>query len=339
MSIIIGREAKVTLNRDLKLSIVSEYASLINPIPGPSLTLVFNSTGTNFQNWFVQGSSTFNMTVYWGDGSINNYTSANNYQPSHVYRTAGNYTAFVTFSDPTAITYLDISTGYGNNRLQSIAGLDILSSSLSSLMLGGNQLYTFTSASGLTSQSILSTLDLSYNGLSSFDTTLPDSLTDLYLNNNSLGNFNPPTALPIGLNNLYLNNNLLNYFNPAYPLPYYLTTLNLSNNQLPNFIPTYPLPSGLETLDLSYNYITTFQPTGSFPNGNSYLYLNNNNMSSTNISNALIYLSGSVTNWVAPNNMVLFNQAVGACVTNPSTAYSAAQYLTSVGWTVDIDVC
>jgi hypothetical protein len=342
MSITIGRQATVTLNRGMRMTIVSEYSTLINPIGGSPVSLVFNYNGTNSQNWFVQGSSNFNMTVRWGDGTTQNFIGSDNYNPTYTYGTPGNYTTLVTFSDPSVITYLDISTGYGNNRLQSITGLDILSSSLSSLMLGGNQLTSFNSGSGLTSQSILlTTLDLSYNSLFTFNTTLPDSLTDLYLNNNSLGNFNPtPSApLPMGLTNLYLNSNLLNNFNPAYPLPNTLQTLNLSNNQLPNFIPTHPLPSGLTTLDLSYNYITTFQPTGSHPNGNSYLYLNNNNMSSTNISNALIYLSGSVTNWVSPNNMVFWNQTVGGCVTNPSTAYSSAQYLVSQGWTVDYDLC
>ena len=87
------------------------------------------------------------------------------------------------------------------------------------------------------------------------------------------------------------------------------------------------------------NVISIFAPTGSFPNANSYLYLNNNNLTSADISNTLIYLSGSATNWVAPNNIVLFNQAVGACVTNPSPGYTAYQSLVSSGWTVDVDIC
>jgi len=335
MSITIGRSATVTFNR-CNLTIVSEYSMSAPPVEETPVGLVFNSTNNN-QNWFVQGSSTFNMTVDWGDGDTQTFTSANNYNPTHTYSTPGDHAVNIIFNDPTLVTYLDISTGYGDNRLKGMTGLDILSS-LESLILTGNIITNFDNGISSLSSSV-QTVDLSYNSLTSFaPTSLPQGLTNLYLNNNSLTSFTPSIVFPQNLINLYLNNNSITNFNPSHPIPN-VQTLNLSYNSLASFSPYQPLPTSLQTLDLSYNSLTSFAPTGSFPNNTSYLYLNNNNMSSTDVGNALIYLSGSSTNWTAPNNIVLFNQAVGACVTNPSTAYSASQYLVSQGWTVDYDLC
>ena len=297
------------------------------------IKLVFNSTG-NTQNWFVQGSSAFTMNINWGDGQISAYTGSDNYQPVHTY-TNGTYTASTTFNDSSLINYLDISSGYGNNRLKNIVGLEYLTS-LSTLNLGGNILSGFTPTSGFSS--VLTTLDLSYNQLTSFNVSLPDSLTDLYLNNNTLTGFTPTSSLPAGLINLYLNNNLITTFNPSYPLSYYLNTLNLSNNLLTGFTPSQALPSGLVNLNLSNNQISTFEPALPFPNSLSYLYLNDNNFISDGISNALYYLSGT-TYWTSPNNITLFNQTAGGCLIRYGNGYNSYLSLTGQGWTVNVDIC
>jgi len=337
MPVTISRNATMTLNRGVNLGIISEYALSYPPGSTPGFTAIFNKLSGNSQNWFIQGSAPFTMTVDWGDGSTQTVAGSSNYNPTHTYPSNGDYTATVTFDDPTLIEYLDISSGYGTNRLKDIASLENLTS-LKSLILAGNIITTFDSRIASSSNSV-QTVDLSYNSITSFTpSSLPQGLTNLYLNNNSLTSFTPSIVFPQNITSLYLNNNSITNFNPAHPIPS-IQTLNLSYNSMTSFSPYQPLPTSLQTLDLSYNSLTSFLPTGSFPNNSSYIYLNNNNMSSTGVGNALIYLSGSSTNWTAPNNMVLFNQAVGACVTNPSTAYSAAQYLVSQGWTVDYDLC
>lgn len=327
MSVTISRSAKVIVNRGGNVRIISEYP------PINDINLTFNASN-NTQTWFIQGSTTFSMTVAWGDGTSDTYTGANNYTPTHIYLLNGDYNATITFTDPTVITYLDISTGYGNNRLKSIgSNLGILTS-LVSLILGGNLLTSFSS----TLPSTLQLLDLSNNSITSFDTTqLPNSLTDLYLNNNALTSFVPGAALPTALTNLYLNNNAITSFDPSLALPLYLNTLNLSNNLLTTFATTQTLPSTLETLNVSYNLLTSFAPSGYFPTMLRYMYLNNNNMSSANISTTLQFISSSAS-WSppTPNSIDIFNQVVGACINSSNTYYVG---LTNGGWTVTADIC
>jgi Leucine-rich repeat (LRR) protein len=327
MSVTINRSAKVTVNRGGNVRIISEYP------PINALNLTFNISN-NTQNWFIQGSTTFSMTVDWGDGNADTYTGATNYNPTHIYLINGNYNATITFADPTVITYLDISTGYGDNRLTSIGSNIGVLTSLTSLILGGNLLTSFSS----TLPSTLQILDLSNNLLTSFDTTqLPNSLTDLYLNDNDLTAFAPAASLPPSLVNLYLNNNAITSFNPSLALPIYLNTLNLSNNLITTFATTQTLPSTLETLNVSYNALTSFTPSGYFPTAMRYIYLNNNSMSSANISTTLQFISSSAS-WSppSPNSIDIFNQVVGSCISSSNTYYVG---LTNAGWTVTADIC
>ena len=300
------------------------------------LTAVFNSTG-NTQSWFVQGSSNFTMTVNWGDGNTNNYTGANNYQPTHTYSTQGDYTARIAFSNTSLITYLDISTSYGDNRLKSIVGLENLTS-LNTLILGGNLLTSFNPSSSLADS--IQTLDLSYNDLTTFapGLPLPYGLVNLYLNDNSITTFTPVEPLPLTLQNIFLNNNLLTNFNTSYPM-INVVNLILNNNSITGFTPTQPLPISLEVLNLSNNLITNFSPATPFAISMSELYLNNNSLSSSGINNTLVYLSG-VTTWISPTkNLTLFNQNGGGCLVNSSIGYTAYQRLISTGWTIDVDMC
>jgi len=300
-----------------------------------NIKFVFSPTG-NTQNWFIQGSSNFSMSVNWGDGRTSAYTGTDNYQPTHTYTANTTYTATTTLSDSTIINYLDISTSYGNNRLTKIIGVNNLTS-LYSLNLAGNQITSLNSVVGL--PDVLQSLDLSYNQISSFIPTssLPTGLTDLYLNNNKITGFTSTTPYPTNLQNLYLNNNLLTSFNPAFPFNS-LFTLNLSYNQLTSFTPTMALPTGLNTLDLSYNSITTFSPVIPFPNTINGLYLNNNSLITSSIDNVLIYLSG-ITSWTSAGNITLFNQP--GCFYNHNDGYGYSSYLslTGQGWTIEVEDC
>ena len=326
-----------TVTQTVTSSVTPTRASTPTPTPTyvpSSLTMTFNSTG-NTQNWFIQGSSSFIMTINWGDGQVQSYVGNTNYNPTHTYSTQGDYIATITSSNFSLITYLDVSTSYGDNRLKSITGLDNLTS-LNSLILGGNLLTSFDPNPLVDS---VSTLDLSYNNLTTFAPTLPlpYGLVNLYLNDNSITTFTPVEPLPLNLQNLFLSNNLLTNFNPSYPM-INVVNLALNNNLITGFTPSQPLPISLEVLNLSNNLITTFSPETPFAISVSELYLNDNNLSSADINNVLVYLSG-VTGWLSPNNITLFNQTGGGCLNDPGVGYNAYQSLVSLGWTIDIDMC
>ena len=302
------------------------------------IRLVFSPTG-NTQNWFIQGSSNFTMSVNWGDGRTSAYTGSDSYQPTHPYSANTTYTATTTINDGSIINYLDISSSYGNNRLRDITGLDGLTS-LYSLMLGGNIITNFDSRIS-TLPSSVQTLDLSYNSITAFTpTNIPQGLTSLYLNNNLLTGFTPTASFNPNITNLYLNNNLITTFNPSSPI-IGLQTLNLSYNSITNFSPAQPLPTSLQTLNLSYNSISTFNPWLSgnpFPNSISYIYLDDNSLTNTGINNVLINLSAT-TYWTSPDTITLFNQTGGGCLSAGTLGYSAYTSLVSSGWTIDVTNC
>ena len=303
-----------------------------------TVRMVFVPTG-NTQNWFIQGSSNFTMSVNWGDGRTSAYTGSDSYQPTHPYSANTTYTATTTINDGSIINYLDISSSYGNNRLRDITGLDGLTS-LYSLMLGGNIITNFDSRISILPSSVQN-LDLSYNSITAFTpTNLPQGLTDLYLNNNLLTGFTPTITFPLNFNTLYLNNNLITTYNPSIPIPS-IQTLNLSYNSITNFTPFQPLPISLQTLNLSYNSISTFNPWLSgnpFPYSISYLYLNDNSLNNTGINNVLINLSAT-TVWTNPDTITLFNQTGGGCLSAGTLGYSAYTSLVSSGWTIDVTMC
>lgn len=300
-----------------------------------TVRMVFAPTG-NTQNWFIQGSSNFTMSVNWGDGRTSAYTGSDSYQPTHPYTANTTYTATTTINDGSIINYLDISSSYGNNRLRDITGLSGLTS-LYSLMLGGNVITNFDDRIS-TLPSSVQTLDLSYNSITGFTpSSAPQGLTNLYLNNNSLTGFTPTIVFSQNLTNLYLNNNLITNYNPSQLIPT-IQTINLSNNSITNFSPYQPLPSALQTLNLSYNSIATFAPTLPFPNTVGDLYLNDNLLITSAIDNVLIYLSG-VTQWDSPNTITLFNNS--GCFYNNVGGYGYSSYLslTGQGWTIEVDNC
>jgi len=311
--------------------------STVTPSPSyipKKLTMKFNSTG-NTNNWFIEGSTVFDMIVDWGDTQVEGYVASDMYNPIHTYSASGEYTCVVIFTDPTIIVSLDVSIGYGDNRLVDIIGLEYLTT-LSYLNLSGNLLTSFDPNPLVDS---VSTLDLSYNDLTTFTSTepLPYGLANLYLNDNSITTFTPVEPLPINLQNIFLNNNLLTNFNPSYPM-INVVNLVLNNNLIENFSPSQPLPISLEVLNLSNNLITNFLPATPFAISVSELYLNDNSLSSSGINDVLVYLSG-VTGWLSPNNITLFNQTGGGCLNNPGVGYNAYISLTGLGWTIDVDMC
>ena len=106
---------------------------------------------------------------------------------------------------------------------------------------------------------ILTTIKIGGNQLTEFNPTiaLPNSLIELHLNDNQLTEFNPTIALPNNLKELYLNDNQLTEFNPTIALPNSLTTLYLNDNQLTEFNPTVALPNNLIELYLNNNQMAT----------------------------------------------------------------------------------
>jgi Leucine-rich repeat (LRR) protein len=310
--------------------------TITSPSSGQTtVRMVFVPTG-NTQNWFIQGSSNFTMSVNWGDGRTSAYTGSDSYQPTHPYSANTTYTATTTINDGSIINYLDISSSYGNNRLRDITGLENLTS-LYSLMLGGNIITNFDSRIS-TLPSSVQTLDLSYNSITGFTpTNVPQGLTNLYLNNNLLTGFTPTIVFSQNFTNLYLNNNLITNYNPSQLIPT-IQTINLSNNLITNFSPYQPLPSALQTLNLSYNSIATFSPTLPFPNTMGDLYLNDNLLITSAIDNVLNYLSG-ITQWDSPNIITLFNNS--GCFYNNVGGYGYSSYLslTGQGWTIEVDNC
>lgn len=62
-----------------------------------------------------------------------------------------------------------------------------------------------------------------------------DGVTDLFLRDNQIVDFNPSIALPNSLTNLDLRLNQLSQFNPSIPIPTTITTLALSDNNFTDY--------------------------------------------------------------------------------------------------------
>jgi len=103
-----------------------------------------------------------------------------------------------------------------------------------------------------------------------------EGLTEIYLVNNSITNFDPPSALPDGLSTLDLTNNLISDFNPTLPLPSTLFELYLADNDIVTFNPSQLLPNSIGTIDLYGNQIVTFDPSLPLPSSLFQIYLDNN---------------------------------------------------------------
>jgi Leucine-rich repeat (LRR) protein len=251
--------------------------------------LTFTADTNTSVNFYVQGSSNFNMIVNWGDGNTSSYSNNSFYSPNHTYALAGTYEVQIGFNNCRLITQLSV-IGTPTNRLP---------------------LVNFSGLENLTS---LSSLNFGYTYLQNFNPAvqLPASLVLLLIYNNLLTEFNPTLPLPTGLAYLNLNGNFINTFDPTLPLPTSLISLDLGGNKLTSFNPTILLPSGLRNLNLSINLITSFTPTLQLPLTLAQISLNVNPMNQTEVNNSLIYLVAIPWTSVPPKNIDLLSTDVTA---------------------------
>jgi hypothetical protein len=201
------------------------------------------------------------------------------------------YTATVSLDDATVVTDLDLSSE------------------------------GFTGATGIETLTTLVTLNIGNTKITTFDLTLPDSITSLSLSSNSLLTaFDPPNPLPTSLYELHLNyNTQITTFDPTIPLPSSLKILDLSNNEIVTFDPTLALPD-LDGLNLGNNQIVTFDPSNNpLPTTLVNLFLNNNQISVFNpINNSL---PSSLNNLDLSHNLITYFSPTSFTLPSTITQY------------------
>ncbi len=193
-----------------------------------------------------------------------------------IYLKCTSGTATLTISDASKINYFGDSSGQGNGWLSS------------------------TNAAQLTFDvsKLINLSNLRIEGNSVISGALPNGLTFLHLNGNSI-NWTYSGALPTGLTILYLYGNLINWTYSG-ALPTGLTILYLIGNLI-NWTYSGALPTGLTILYLNGNLIN-WTYSGALPTGLTYLYLIGNSINWT-YSGALptgltiLQLNGNSINW------------------------------------------
>jgi len=301
-------------------------------IPGSVIiTWKVNSPGSFFE-FTIYTSEHTRILANWGDGTIEqleesspNYYSVSR-EPTHEMTTV-----ILTFEDPSAVVYFQ---PYGENgKFLRFEGLELLSNCIEFDLYEFKQLnfalppnaeylalYYGVSSSpylwNLPSTTVqlhmwhcqidqfqpdflpqsLEELDLSYNYLQSFDSAiLPTSLQILAIPYNNLSTFDFE-HLPSLLDGLILSHNNLSDFNPLVALPNALRMLRLNANPLGEFNPTIELPNSLVYLDVANTGLTIFNPTERLPYSITELRINDNNLETPAIDNALYLLDGQTFN-------------------------------------------
>jgi hypothetical protein len=202
------------------------------------------------------------------------------------------------------ITYFDLTSG----RLQAIIDVEgVVSLSLENI--------------GITE----------VNKIGGFDS----SLTEIYLDQNEIVNFNPSIPLPSSLQYLSIQQNQITTFNPSIALPSSLQNLDLDSNQITTFNPSIALPSGLQVLGLSGNQIVVFNPSIALPSTLEVLTLDSNQITTFNPSIALP--SGLQVLGLSGNRIVVFNPSIVFPISLISleldnNLMTTAGYSASEGW-------
>ena len=274
---------------------------------GVKLTFTANTNTT--VGFSIYGSSSFSMTVNWGDDIITTYNGNTFYTPTHTYSTNGTYEVEIGVNNCNLITQLTVA---GTQQIKS-------------------PLVNFSGLENLTSLTTISFYDTT---LANFNPAvqLPNSLRLLIIYNNLFTSFNPTLPLPSGLNYLNLNGNFITSFNPTLQLPTSLISLDVGGNRLTSFNPSLSLPSGLKTLNLSRNLITSFTPTLQLPLTLTNISVNVNPMNQTAVNDSLIYLDA--VPWVSiPPKIIDLISTDGNAI--PSGAGLVAKNnLIGAGWSV-----
>jgi len=197
----------------------------------PQFTLTFNSSGLPIS--FTIGSTDFFVaSVSWGDGSVDNFSGANTYVPTHTYA-VGTFTATVDISSAT-LDFLNIGfdtiplTSFDFSSLTSLAQVAFKSTLTNFNPTGGFQ--------NTTELDFINSTLLSYNPA----LQMPNLQTLLIDNDPALTSFNPTVPMP-SLNNLILQNNGLTSFNSAI---------------IPTIFPQFTIPGiANQRFDLSLNQL------------------------------------------------------------------------------------
>ena len=238
----------------------SMYLSVIDVSGNPNLKEIkwWTAEGQAFY-----GIKTFNISGTSLDiqGTINTLT-ARSFNPTRFY------------AQNLGLTTLDLS------KFTDIEVLYLSNNALKSLTLPesvSSKLYAYLSYNSFDVMPTMPKntyyMDISYNGLTSLGTNLPDTLNDLDASNNKLTSLG---TLPSSLTKLYVNNNALTSLGN---LPDGLTTLSAYENK----IATANLSNitALWHVQLNSNDLTSLTlPTTSSSSYNLYFYLQNNKLAS-----------------------------------------------------------
>lgn len=77
--------------------------------------IIDNSNNDTHLKFRIDGNANFNLTIYWGDGSSDSYTSAQGYTPVHDYTTAGIFKASCQVSSYSSVKRVIIGTDYSDS--------------------------------------------------------------------------------------------------------------------------------------------------------------------------------------------------------------------------------
>ena len=144
-----------------------------------TITFTWQAANTNEKTFYIQAGGGKDFTVYWGDGTNEEYTGAGNtsLQPGRKYAAAGTYTVKVVTEDTSCrFTYFDC-------KERSVISLDVSTcTALTTLLCYTNSLISLD-VSNCTKLKVLSCND---NLLSSLDVSKNTELNGLACQNNSL---------------------------------------------------------------------------------------------------------------------------------------------------------
>jgi len=215
-----------------------------------------------------------------------------------IYLKCTSGTATLTISDASKINYFGDSSGQGNGWLSSTNAAQLTFDvskliNLSNLRIEGNSVISGALPNGLTF------LHLNGNSINwTYSGALPTGLTILYLYGNLI-NWTYSGALPTGLTSLYFFGGLINWTYSG-ALPTGLTILYLDVDSI-NWTYSGALPTGLTSLYL-YGNLINWTYSGALPTGLTSLYLIGNSINWT-YSGALptgltiLQLNGNSINW------------------------------------------
>lgn len=184
--------------------------AIIDTTPSPYLSYVIDNTnGESLPGFQIANSDSlhFDLTVNWGDGTVQHYTSYAGYICLHKYSSYHTFNVTITPTDPSVPNWLAINDNFsgGPNQMTFISNINSLIN-LKRVYLEWNRL-TATLIDTIKLPAGLLDLGLGGNYLGTFDRTdLPSSMIYLDLRYNNLDTI-PIDKLPANLTYVSLQNN------------------------------------------------------------------------------------------------------------------------------------